>query len=91
MSSKRKSPPTKLDGNNITDSKASSQNVELAPTEIDLSMKSSPHFSDNETNNDQRISSNSEINHRNQLNGEQTSGKDKRRGGDMQVRFSLRV
>ena len=90
MSSKRKSPPTKLDGNNgISDSKHT-EDVEVMPSEIDLSIKSSPHFSDTETNNDHRISpdveQNSEINHHNHLNGERTSGKVKRRGGDIQVR-----
>lgn len=91
MSSKRKSPPTKLDGSNGTvDSKLSSQDVDLmASTEIDLSIKSSPHFSDNETSNEHRISPSSEINHHNQVNGEQTSGKAKRRGGDMQVSFAI--
>lgn len=90
MSSKRKSPPTKLDGSNgISDSKVS-EDVEVMPSaEIDLSIKSSPHFSDTETNNDHRISPdvdrNSEINHHNQLNGERTGGKSKRRGGDVQV------
>lgn len=93
MSSKRKSPPTKLDGSNgFTDSnKISLQDDELmASTEIDLSIKSSPHFSENETGNDQRISPNSKIHPHNQVNGEQTSGKVKRRGGDMQVSFSYR-
>jgi hypothetical protein len=78
MSSKRKSPPTKLDGSNgIADSK----DVDVMPSaEIDLSIKSSS--SDNESNN-------SEINRHNQLNGgggERMSGKVKRRGGDIQVR-----
>lgn len=96
MSSKRKSPPTKLDGSNgISDSKHSSQDVDVVPSaEIDLSIKSSPHLSDTETNNDHRISpdvrhleTNSEVNHHHQLNGERMSGKAKRRGGDIQVRI----
>lgn len=94
MSSKRKSPPTKLDGSNGISELKQQQDVEvMTSAEIDLSIKSSSHFSDNETNNDHRISpdvqSNSEINnHHNQLNGERaTSGKVKRRGGDVQVRL----
>lgn len=92
MSSKRKSPPTKLDGSNSNaESKLSSEDVDVMPSaEIDLSIKSSPHLSDTETNNDHRISpeleQSSEVNHRNQLNGERMSGKVKRRGGDNQVR-----
>lgn len=83
MSSKRKSPPTKLDGSNGTsETKFSTQD---ADAEIDLStqIKSSPHFSDNETSIDHRISPevSSEVNHHNQLNG----GKVKRRSGDIQV------
>jgi hypothetical protein len=82
MSSKRKSPPTKLDGSNGT---ADSKDVDVMPSaEIDLSIKSSS--SDNESNN-------SEINRHNQLNGgsggERMSGKVKRRGGDIQVREAL--
>jgi hypothetical protein len=73
MSSKRKSPPTKLDGSNGSSKDA----VDMMPSaEIDLSIKSSS--SDTETNN-------SEINRHNQLNGERMSGKVKRRGGDIQV------
>lgn len=93
MSSKRKSPPTKLDGSNgISDLKLAEDAEVMPTTEIDLSIKSSPHFSDSETaDNDQRISSdldrNSEINHHNQSNGERTSGKVKRRGGEFQVRL----
>lgn len=94
MSSKRKSPPTKLDGSNgIFELKHSSQDVDvITSAEIDLSIKSLPHLSDTETNNDHRISpdvhhleSNSEIYSHNQLNGERMSGKIKRRGGDIQV------
>lgn len=91
MSSKRKSPPTKLDGSNgISDTKLSSQDIDvMASAEIDLSIKSSPHLSDTETSNDHRFSPqmypNSEANHHNQLNGERMSGKAKRRGGDIQV------
>lgn len=94
MSSKRKSPPTKLDGSNgNSESKLSSEDVNVMPSaEIDLSIKSSPHLSDTETNNDHRISPefepSSEVNHRNQLNGERMSGKAKRRGGDIEVRKS---
>lgn len=94
MSSKRKSPPTKLDGSNGISDLRQQQDVDaMTSTEIDLSIKSSSNLSDNETNNDHRISpdvqSNSEINnHHNQLNGERgTSGKSKRRGGDIQVRL----
>lgn len=93
MSSKRKSPPTKLDGSNgISEPKVSAQDADLMPlTEIDLSIKSS-HLNDSEKNNDHRFSpeschfeSSSEVNHQNQLNGDKISGKTKRRGGDIQV------
>lgn len=95
MSSKRKSPPTKLDGSNgISDLKQQQDADVMTSSEIDLSIKSSSHLSDSETNNDHRISPdvqpNSEINnHHNQLNGERTSGKVKRRGGDIQVRLMV--
>lgn len=89
MSSKRKSPPTKLDGSNgISDTKAVAQDVDEMPSaEIDLSIKSSPRFSDNEI--DHRINPEvmSEANHHNQLNGERASGKSKRRGADIQVGY----
>lgn len=76
MSSKRKSPPTKLDGSN--GNVDTTKDVDVMPSaEIDLSIKSS---SDTDTNN-------SETNHHNQLNGERISGKVKRRGGDIQVRL----
>lgn len=79
MSSKRKSPPTKLDGSN---GNVESKDVDVMPSaEIDLSIKSS---SDTETNN-------SETNRHNQLNGERMSGKVKRRGGDIQVRFDFEM
>lgn len=97
MSSKRKSPPTKLDGSNgITDSKLTSHDdVAVAPSaEINLSIRSSPHLADTDAHNDRKISTenchlepNSEMTNRhNQLNGERMSGKTKRRGGDIQVR-----
>lgn len=92
MSSKRKSPPTKLDGSNgISDSKHSSQDADVIPSaEIDLSIKSSPHLIDPETSrispDVRHLDPNSEINRHNQLNGERLSGKVKRRGGDIQVR-----
>lgn len=77
MSSKRKSPPTKLDGSNGIGK------TQEDDAEIDLSTRSS---SDIETSEQQRTSPepNSEVHHRNQLNG----GKVKRRGGDIQVSVS---
>lgn len=101
MSSKRKSPPTKvLDGSNnnnngILDSKILLQENEVMPaTEIDLSIKSS---SDIDTfNNHQRGGSSSPIDkfENNQMNGDKMSGNNKRRGGDIQVRlnyFSIKI
>lgn len=94
MSSKRKSPPTKLDGSNgISDTKYSMQDVDVIPSaEIDLSIKSSPHhLADPETSrispDVRHLDANSEINRHNQLNGsERLSGTVKRRGGNIQVR-----
>jgi hypothetical protein len=85
MSSKRKSPPTKLDGSNGI-GKAQDDDV-MPSAEIDLSTKSSPHLSDTEPMGEQRYSPEprSEVHHHNQLNGERMGGKAKRRGGDIQV------
>ncbi|CRL08269.1 CLUMA_CG021009, isoform A [Clunio marinus] len=94
MSSKRKSPPTKLDGSNgISELKFPYQDNDLmTPKEIDLSIKTSPPSSDVETQNDQKLSpnschleSNTETNHHIQLNGDRSKTKSKRRGTDIQT------
>lgn len=86
MSSKRKSPPTKLDGSNGT-SEHKPNSDEAPSAEIDLSLKSSPKFNDDDhrVNLNLEMMSNTEMHNHTQLNGERADGKAKRRGGDIQV------